>query len=121
MSEGTASVCSKERSEVSAGSRFCNITGHRLHHAVVAAPRCSMNLGVRLYDCSMDRPCTEVTAYGMHDAMHHEAGGDAELMQLQSAHSNSSFGIHEVGNSACFTAYRKRHACMLATCWHVMK
>ena len=41
------------------------------------------------YDCSMDRPFTEVTAYGMHDAMHHEAGGHAKLMQLQVARLHS--------------------------------
>ncbi len=43
----------------------------------------------------MDRPSTQVTAYGLHDAMHRETGGDAKLMQSQSAHLHSSFGSHE--------------------------
>ncbi len=37
----------------------------------------------------MDRPSTEVTAYGMHDAMHNEAGGDAKLVQLHVARLHS--------------------------------
>ena len=63
------------------------------------------------YDCSMGRPSTEVTAYGMHDAMHHEAGGDANLMQLQSAHLPSSFGSHEG-----VTAHASQHT--VDTCMH---
>ena len=78
MSEGTGSFCSKDRSEVSAGSITLQDTG------------CT----VLQYACSMDRPSTEATAYGMHDAMHHDAGGDAQLKQLQSGHLHSNVGTH---------------------------